>query len=122
MHNELSNGVQITQADVIEVTDPMFTEMDISWEDDLMFSLLHFMYLLAIFYLALVIYILRFAFRPSCRTCLNRQSCPNRLRGADRFRLLPVCIRQGKPRINLAHFSCQRMGSETDACLKNETS
>ena len=59
-----------------------------------MFNSFHIvLYLLGTLYAALGIFIVRQAFRPSCRVCLNRQDCPRRLRGAARFTLLPFCAR-----------------------------
>jgi hypothetical protein len=61
-----------------------------------MFNPLHiFLYLLGAVYVTAGIVVLRLAFRPSCRICLNRHDCPRRLRGAARFTLLPFCTRTG---------------------------
>lgn len=45
-----------------------------------------------IFYSGLGFLFLRQARRPSCRVCLNRHRCPNRLQGPSRFVDVPVCI------------------------------
>lgn len=43
-------------------------------------------------YAALAVIIFRLARKPSCRICLNRSYCPNRLAGAEQFLRLPRCI------------------------------
>jgi len=61
-----------------------------------MFSLLHIGYFLAAIYGVLGIFIYRLARKPSCRVCLLRGFCPNRLRGAAQIAGLPVCARRDK--------------------------
>jgi hypothetical protein len=61
-----------------------------------MFSILHLGYCLAAFYGVLGLFLLRLARKPSCRVCLLRGSCPNRLRGAAQISGLPQCARRGK--------------------------
>ena len=46
-------------------------------------------------YSALGLFFLRQACRPSCRVCLHRHSCPNRLRGPSRLAEIPICFRRG---------------------------
>jgi hypothetical protein len=67
-----------------------------------MFSILHLGYCLAAFYGVLAIFILRLARKPSCRVCLLRGSCPNRLRGAAQIAGVPGCVRQAKTGSSLA--------------------
>jgi hypothetical protein len=59
-----------------------------------MLSLSHWFYLPVVFYAAIGAFALHQGLRPSCRNCLNRHSCPNRLHGSARFKQLPVCVRR----------------------------
>ena len=59
-----------------------------------MLALSHWFYLPAGFYAGLGIFALRQSLRPSCRVCLNRDCCPNRLRGGARFTQLPACVQR----------------------------
>jgi hypothetical protein len=67
-----------------------------------MFSILHLGYCLAAFYGVLALFILRLTRKPSCRVCLFRGSCPNRLRGASQIAGVPRCVRQAKTGSSLA--------------------
>lgn len=57
--------------------------------------LVHLGYFLAAFYSLLGLFILRLAFKPSCRICLLRDHCPNRRRGASQIAGVPRCAGQG---------------------------
>lgn len=59
-----------------------------------MFNLSHWIYIPAAFYGCMGLFILRQSLRPSCRVCLHRHRCPNRLQGTERFVKLPVCVRR----------------------------
>jgi hypothetical protein len=48
--------------------------------------------LLGTSYTALGTFISLKASRPSCRVCVNRHVCPDRLRGRDEFTQLPTCL------------------------------
>jgi len=48
-------------------------------------------YFLAAFYCLLGIFLIRLARKPSCRICLLRGHCPNRLRGFSQITGLPRC-------------------------------
>jgi hypothetical protein len=61
-----------------------------------MFSLSHIGYFLAAFYGVLGLFILYLARKPSCRICLLRGDCPNRLRGFSQIAGLPQCVRKDK--------------------------
>jgi len=61
-----------------------------------MISLLPLGYGLAAFYGALGLFILRLARKPSCRICLYRDYCPNRLRGPSQFAEIPKCVQRVK--------------------------
>ena len=50
------------------------------------------LYALGVLYAALGVVILRRARKPSCRECLLRGYCPNRLRGFSVFANLPRCV------------------------------
>jgi len=67
-----------------------------------MISLLHIGYGLAAFYFVVGLFILRLAGKPSCRVCLLRGDCPNRLRGAAQIAGVPRCVRRDKTRNSLA--------------------
>lgn len=56
--------------------------------------LFHWVYAPIALYACMGLFFLRQAVRPSCRTCLHRHSCPNRLRGPARFSNLPSCVRR----------------------------
>lgn len=51
-------------------------------------------YFLAGVYILLGIFLIRLAGKPSCRICLLRGHCPNRLRGASQIMGLPRCVRK----------------------------
>jgi hypothetical protein len=51
------------------------------------------LYGIGAFYSALGLVILRLARKPSCRVCLLRSRCPNRLRGLAATAHLPQCMR-----------------------------
>lgn len=57
-------------------------------------SLAHLGYFLAAFYSLLGIFLIRLARKPSCRICLLRGHCPNRLRGFSQIAGLPRCVRK----------------------------
>jgi hypothetical protein len=59
-----------------------------------MLSLCHWLYAPALLYGGIGLLVLRQGLRPSCRVCLHRHRCPNRLRGPARFVELPVCVRR----------------------------
>ena len=59
-----------------------------------MFALSHVLYALVFFYGGISVLILRQALRPSCRVCLHRHRCPNRLRGNSQFVEIPVCCKR----------------------------
>ena len=67
-----------------------------------MFSLVHVGYFLAVVYGVLGLFIFRLARKPSCRICLLRGHCPNRLRGAAQIAGLPKCARREKTGDSLA--------------------
>jgi len=53
-------------------------------------------------YTALGSFVARKASRPSCRVCVYRYICPDRLRGRDEFTQLPACIlQQSRPQTPL---------------------
>lgn len=61
--------------------------------------LVHLGYFLAAFYSLLGIFVIRLARKPSCRICLLRGHCPNRLRRFSQIAGLPRCARdQGQVR------------------------
>jgi hypothetical protein len=63
-----------------------------------MFSLSHWLYGLVAFYSVLGVFFLRLGSKPNCRTCLNRDDCPNRARGVlPKFARLPRCLASKKP-------------------------
>jgi hypothetical protein len=41
--------------------------------------------------------VLHQASKPTCRVCLFRNLCPNRLRGLSQLTEIPVCLRSGCP-------------------------
>jgi len=51
-------------------------------------------YVLVSFYSVLGIFLVRQARRPTCRICLHRHNCPNRLRGPSRYGEVPACSRR----------------------------
>ncbi len=53
-------------------------------------------YFLAGVYILLGIFLIRLAGKPSCRICLLRGHCPNRLRGFSQIMGLPRCARRAK--------------------------
>lgn len=57
-----------------------------------MFTPPHWVYAPLAFYAGLGLFFYRQSLRPSCRLCLHRHHCPNRLRGSERFIKLPVCM------------------------------
>lgn len=59
-----------------------------------MTTLPHWVFAPVLFYAGLGLFILRQSLRPSCRICLHRHHCANRLRGIARFVELPICIRR----------------------------
>jgi hypothetical protein len=59
-----------------------------------MLNLSHLIYVPVLLYSSMGIFMLRQSLRPSCRICLHRQRCPNRLHGGRRFIDLPVCVRK----------------------------
>jgi len=61
-----------------------------------MFSLPHWMYGLAGFYGVIGVIVFRLACKPSCRTCLNRIDCPNRVGGLAGAMAVPKCIASKK--------------------------
>lgn len=61
-----------------------------------MFSLPQWMYGLAGFYGVIGVIIFRLARQPSCRTCLNRSDCPNRVRGLAGATAIPKCVASNK--------------------------
>jgi hypothetical protein len=66
----------------------------------MMIALSHWVYVPIAVYAGMGLFFLRQSLRPSCRVCLRRHCCPNRLRGPDRFTKLPLCVRGplGSPR------------------------
>jgi hypothetical protein len=58
-----------------------------------MIALSHWVYAPIALYAGMGLFLLRQSLRPSCRVCLHRHYCPNRLRGPERFTKLPVCVR-----------------------------
>jgi hypothetical protein len=63
------------------------------FKDAAMLNLSHWIYVPVLLYSSIGIFMLRQSLRPSCRICLHRHRCPNRLRGSRRFIELPPCIR-----------------------------
>ena len=61
-----------------------------------MFSLPHLLYGLAAFYGVLGVFFLRMGSKPNCRTCANRDDCPNRARGVPKFARRPRCLASKK--------------------------
>lgn len=59
-----------------------------------MVALSHWVFAPVLFYAGIGLFLLRQSLRPSCRICLHRHRCPNRLRGVARFIKLPVCVRE----------------------------
>jgi len=59
-----------------------------------MLTLSHWVYAPAALYACMGLFFLRQSLQPSCRVCLHRHRCPNRLRGGARFYKLPVCVRK----------------------------
>ncbi len=62
-----------------------------------MLTFSHWVYAPVIFYAAMGLFFLRQGLRPSCRVCLHRHRCPNRLRGSAGFYTLPLCVRRSIP-------------------------
>ncbi len=58
--------------------------------------LVHLGYFLAAVYTLLGIFLIRLARKPSCRICLLRGRCPNRLQGFSQIMGLPRCVRRAK--------------------------
>lgn len=61
-----------------------------------MFSLHHLMYGLAAFYGVLGVVVFRLARKPSCRNCLSRDDCPNRIGGLLALNRVPTCVASKK--------------------------
>jgi hypothetical protein len=59
-----------------------------------MITLPYWVFAPVLFYTGIGLFILRQSLRPSCRVCLYRHRCPNRLRGVVRFIELPACVRR----------------------------
>ena len=57
-----------------------------------MFALAHWIFGLAAVYGVIGVVVFRLARKPSCRTCLNRSNCPNRLDGLSKINHVPKCI------------------------------
>ena len=53
--------------------------------------------LLVASYAVLGLIVLRQASKPTCRVCLFRHMCPNRLHGRSQLTELPVCLRSDCP-------------------------
>lgn len=64
-----------------------------------MFSLPHWMYALAVFYGAIGVVIFRLARRPTCRLCLYRSDCPNRVDGLAHLVHEPKCVAAEKSKL-----------------------
>jgi hypothetical protein len=57
-----------------------------------MFSLHNWIYAFAAFYGVLGVVCFRMARRPTCRLCMNRSDCPNRIEGMHQFMREPKCV------------------------------
>lgn len=62
-----------------------------------MVSIPHWIYGLAGCYGVIGVIVFRLARKPSCRTCLNRGDCPNRVTGLASATAVPKCVRRSKP-------------------------
>jgi hypothetical protein len=56
----------------------------------------HWAYGFAAFYVVLGFAVYRLARKPSCRTCLNRDDCPNRVGGLSEITHVPKCVASAK--------------------------